>query len=204
MQAGQWLKTNYPEQATVVATYVPGFWFSAFSDKTVIAETNPVVERNVISESILDLSYEIETPFTLLRAYEAKGDISSENYVSINNVWQLETYSSTAGDYISYNVGESLKKVELNQMTRHYTLDSSQETQKTLTIVYTNDDVSVTQTQIVQNTSYPTQVTWSITSINSPISNVTLYLSTFFNLYFNYDKATEGSLMENLGLTTAT
>jgi hypothetical protein len=189
LQAGQWLKTNYPEQATVVATYVPGFWFSAFSDKTVIAETNPVVERNVISESILDLSYEIETPFTLLRAYEAKGDISSENYVSINNVWQLETYSSTAGDYISYNVGESLKKVELNQMTRHYTLDSSQETQKTLTIVYTNDDVSVTQTQIVQNTSYPTQVTWSITSINSPISNVTLYLSTFFNLYFNYDKA---------------
>ncbi len=189
LQAGQWLKTNYPEPATVVATYVPGFWFSAFCDKTVIAATDPIVERNVVSESILDLSYEIETPLTLIRAYEAKGDISSENYVSINNVWQRDTFSSTAGDYISYNVGDLNKKVELNQMTRNYTLDSSQTAQKTLTIVYVNHDVSVTQTQLIRNSSYPTQVTWDITPVNSQISNVTLYLTTFFDLYFNFDKA---------------
>jgi hypothetical protein len=189
LQAGQWLKTNYPEPATVVATYVPGFWFSAFCGKTVIAATDPVVERNVISETVLDLSHEIETPLTLLRAYEAKGDISSESLVSINNVWQRDSFSSTAGDYISYNVGDSFRKVELNQMTRHYTLDSSQTAQKTLTIVYANDDISVKQTQLVQNTSYSTQVTYSIASVNNPVSNVTLYLTTFFDLYFNFDKA---------------
>ncbi len=189
LQAGQWLKTNYPEPATVLATYVPGFWFSAFCEKTVIAATDPIVERNLITESILELSYEIETPLTLIRAYEAKGDISSENYVSVNNVWQRETYGSTAGDYISYNIGNVNKKVDLSQMTRHYTLDGSKAAQKTLTIVYTNDDVSVTQTQLVQNTSYPTQVTWNVTPAKSQINNVTVYLTTFFDLYFTYDKA---------------
>ncbi len=189
LQAGQWLKTNYPQQATVVATYVPGFWFSAFCEKTVIAATDPVVERNVISESVLDLSYEIETPLTLIRAYEAKGDISSENFVSINNVWQRAAYSSTAGDYISYNIGNVNKQVELNQMTRQYTFDSNQTAQKTLTITYANDEISVTQTQQVQNTSYPTQIRWNITPTKSQVSNVTLYLTTFFDLYFNFDKA---------------
>lgn len=189
LQAGQWLKTNYPAPANVVATYVPGFWFSAFCEKTVIAATNPIVERNVISETVLDLSHEIETPLTLIRAYEAKGDIASENYVSINNVWHRDTYSSTAGDYISYNVNGETKKVDLFQMTRNYTLDSTQAAKKTLTITYTNDEVKVTQTQIVQNASYPTQVTYTIAPVNTPVSNVTLYLSTFFDLYFNFDKA---------------
>ncbi|MCL1978383.1 MAG: hypothetical protein FWG55_09855 [Candidatus Bathyarchaeota archaeon] len=187
LQAGQWLKTNYPESATVVVTSKPGFWFGAFCEKTVIAATDPIVERNVISESILDLSYEIETPLTLIRAYEAKGDISSENYVSVNNVWQLETYCSTAGDYISYNIDGVYKKVDLSQMIRNYTLNGSQ-TAQTLTIVYTNDDVSVTQTQLVQNSSYPTQVDWVITPTNNLMSNVTLYLSIFFYLSFNFDK----------------
>jgi hypothetical protein len=189
LQAGQWLKTNYPQHATVVTTYVPGFWFSAFCEKTVIAETDPVVERNVISESVLDLSYEIETPLTLIRAYEAKGEISSENYVSINNVWQRTSYVSTDGDYISYKVNGIERQVELNQMTRQYSFDSNQTAQKTLTITYANAEVSVTETQLVQNTSYPTQIRWNITPIKNQVSNVTLYLSTFFDLYFNFDKA---------------
>jgi hypothetical protein len=34
--AGIWLKTNYPENSTVVTTEVPGFWFQEFSGKNVI------------------------------------------------------------------------------------------------------------------------------------------------------------------------
>jgi hypothetical protein len=187
LQAGQWLKTNYPETATVITTSAPGFWFSVFCEKTVIVATDPAVERTVLSESILNLSYEIETPLTLLRAYEAKGDISSENYVFVNNVWRLGTYCSTAGDFLSYTIDDVYKEVDLSQMTRQYTLEGDQAVQ-TLTIVYTNDDISVTQILLVQNTSYSTQVSWTITPVNRPVSNVTLYLSIFFYLDFNFDK----------------
>jgi hypothetical protein len=188
LQTAQWLKANYPGSATVVATAAPGFWFSVFCGKNVVVATDPAVERTVLSESILDLSYEIETSLTLLRAYEAKGNISSENYVFVNNVWRLATYCSTAGDFLSYTIDGVNKKVDLSQMTRHYTLTGDQAA-KTITIVYINNDILVTQTLLVQNTSYSTQVTWTITPVNRPVSNVSLYLTTFFFLSFNFDKA---------------
>lgn len=188
LQAGQWLKTNYPEPATVVATSAPGFWFSVFSDKNVVVATNPAIERTVLSESILDLSYEIETPLTLLRAYEAKGNVSSENYVFVNNVWRLATFCSTAGDFLSYTVDGVYKEIDLSQMPRHYSIAGNQAA-KTITIVYINDDVIVTQTLLVQNTSYYTQVNWTIAPVNSQVDNVTLYLSIFFYLSFNFEKA---------------
>ncbi len=189
LQAGDWLKNNYPQQATVVVTDVPGFWFRIYSGKNVIAATNPIVERNVISESVLDLSYEIETPLTLIRAYEAKGYITSENFVSLNKVWNRAAFGSTEGDYISYNVNGTHKQVNLSELSRQYSFDDNQTAQKSLTITFANDEISVTQTLQVQNSSYPTHTTWNITPVKNQISNVTLYLTTFFDLYFSFDKA---------------
>ena len=92
--AGVWLRNNYPGNSTVVATEIPGFWFQEFSGKNVIAQTDPTVQRNEIAESVLSLSYEIEHPQTLFRAYEAKGDIADETYISIDQVWNRISYSS--------------------------------------------------------------------------------------------------------------
>ncbi|MCL2288583.1 MAG: hypothetical protein FWC33_05390 [Candidatus Bathyarchaeota archaeon] len=188
LQAGNWLKDNYSDSATVIATAAPGFWFGIFSEKNVVVATDPAVERTVLSESILGLSYEIETPITLLRAYEAKGNISSENYVFVNDVWRPASFCSTAGDFLSYNIDDTYKEVDLSQMTRHYTLTGDKASQ-TITIIYANDDILVTQTLQIQNTSYTTQVAWTITPVNRTVSNVTLYLTIFFYLSFNFDIA---------------
>jgi len=188
LQVGQWLKTNYPESVTVVVTETPGFWFSAFCEKDVIVEINQAVERNVISESVLALSYEVETPLTLLRAYEAKGDITSEYYVSVNDVWLLGTFCSIAGDYVSYTINGVHKEVPLRQMARYYSWDSGQAAHN-LTFIYENDDITVSQSQLIQSSSYSTQIFWDITPVNAPVSDVTLYTSSFFHLYFNFDKA---------------
>jgi len=188
LQVGQWLKTHYPDDVSVVVTEAPGFWFSTFCEKNVIVEVNPAVERNVVSESVLALSYEIETPLSLLRAYGAKGDVISEYYVSDNDIWWLCTFSSIAGDYVSYNVDGVYKMVPLTQMGRYYTLDQSQIAHN-LTIVYANDDILVTQSQLIQPSSYGTQVFWNISPVGRAVSNVTLYTSTFFNLHFKFDKA---------------
>ncbi len=85
-----------------------------FSGKNVIAATDPVVERNQIAETVLDLSYELDSALaeldsasttkslTMVRAYESKGDISGENYVSINGVWERVTiFSCRCGLHIS-------------------------------------------------------------------------------------------------------
>ena len=61
--------------------------------------------------------------------------------------------------------------------------------------LYSNDYVELTQTMLVQNDSYPINVSWAVTPLNNDISNVTLYLSTYFNLQFDFDEAQIPQLM---------
>ena len=188
--AGVWLKNNYPDETTVVVTEVPGFWFQLFSGKNVIAETDPVVERNTVAASVLELAYEIENPVTLVRAYDmTKGDIADENYVSMNDVWFKISYSAADGNFISYRVdGVYRKDLNLSAFNRE-SVFNNQGSPKTLTIRYFNDEVSITQTITIKNDTYPITVDWAVSPTENEISDVSLYLSTFFNLQFSFEKA---------------
>jgi hypothetical protein len=185
--AGVWLRNNFPDETTAVVTEVPGFWFRIFSGKTVIAATDPVVDRNVISESVLDLSYEIEHPQTLVRAYEARGDISDESFVSVNDVWTRVSYSSGGGDFVSYRMNGVDMQTALANFTREVTLEKG--TSPQLVIRYVNDELAITKTISFQNNSYPINVEWALSAVKSEISNVSLYMTVFFDLGFSFEKA---------------
>jgi hypothetical protein len=47
----------------------------------------------------------------------------------------------------------------------------------------------------VQNDSYPINVSWAVTPLNNDISNVTLYLTTYFDPQFDFDEAQIPQLM---------
>jgi len=195
--AGVWLSSNFPDNTTVVVTEVPGFWFRLFSGKTVIAETDPIVERNLISAAILDLAYELEHPLTLIRAYDmTKGDISDENYVSINDVWYKVSYTAGDGNCISYTADGVYKpELKLSSFNRE-TVFEDESSPKKLIIRYFNDEVSITQTIIVQNDTYPINVTWTVSPVNSEVSNVALYVTNFFDLHFSFTEAYVPSLLD--------
>lgn len=186
--AGVWLKSNYPENSTVVATEIPGFWFKEFSGKNVIAQTDPTVQRNEIAESVLSLSYEIEHPQTLIRGYEAKGGIAEETYVSIDQVWNRVSYSSGTGDFLSYTVNGTDYKLTLSSLSKQIVFEE-QNSPKKIAFIYSNDYVALTEAVVVENTSYPLNVSWTLTPLKSEIYNATLYLSTFFDLKYDFDKA---------------
>ena len=186
--AGVWLSNNFPDEATVVVTEIPGFWFRAFSGKTVIAATNPIIQRNEVAESVLGLSYELEHPLTLVRSYEEMGDTSDENYVSINHVWNKVSYSSGDGNFISYRANGVDKKAVLSGLNREMVFDDRGSPKK-LVIRYFNDEINITQTIIVQNDSYPIDVAWTLSPLKSEVSNTALYVSIFFDLHFSFEKA---------------
>jgi hypothetical protein len=48
----------------------------------------------------------------------------------------------------------------------------------------------------VRNDSYPIRVSWALTPLSSGISNLTLYLSTFFDLQYKFDEAQIPGLMD--------
>jgi hypothetical protein len=192
--AGVWLENNYPNNAAVVVTEIPGFWFSTFSGKNIIAQTDPVVQRNEIAESVLSLSYEIQDPKNLVRAYEAKGDITDESYVSIHDVWYRVSYSSAAGNFVSFIQNGTSYNFPLSDLSRDISF-IDQSYPKKIEFTYSNEYVALMQAIIVQNDSYPIDISWSISPIRNDISNVTLYISNFFDLQFNITKAQIPQLM---------
>jgi hypothetical protein len=193
--AGVWLRNNFPGEATVVVTEIPGFWFRTFSGKTIIAATNPIIERNEVSESVLDLSYELEHPLTLVRAYEQRGEISDENYVSINHVWNRVSYSSGDGNFIINRTNGVDKKTALSGLNREIVFDD-QGSPKKLIIHYFNDEINITQTILVQNDSYPINVAWTLSPLRSDIEDVALYITTSFDLSFSFEKACISGLLD--------
>ncbi len=192
--AGVWLKTNYPENSTVIVTEIPGFWFRAFSGKHVIAQTDPIVQRNEIAESVLDLSYEIEHPQTLVRAYEAKGDIIDENYVSIDHVWNRVSYTAADGDFINFTSDGVVNVYVLSHLNREIVFDEGYP--KRMQFRYYNDYILVTQTLLVQNNSYPINVSWTLTPLKSDVYNASLYITSSFDLRFNFEKADIPGLLD--------
>jgi hypothetical protein len=192
---GVWLRNNYPENATVVVTRAPGFWFQEFSNKSVIAQTDPIVGRNEIAEAVLSLSYELENSQTLVKAYEAKGDISDENYVSLDNVWNRVSYSSATGNFLNFTQDGVNYQLQLSELSKQIVFED-QNYPKKIVFIYANDNITLTETVSAQNDSYPLDISWSITPQRSEISNVTLYLSTFFDLQFKFDKAQIPQLLD--------
>jgi len=186
--AALWLKENFPDAATTVVTEKPGSWFGIYSGKPVIAATDPIIERNVVAESVLDLSYEMEHPLTLVRAYAAKGNISDENYISIEGVWRRVSYLSAAGIFLSFRENDVNHSFVLSDLSREIVFEE-QSYPKKFVIKYFNDEVVLTESILVQNDSYPINVVWTLSPLRSEIDDVTLYISYFFDLYFSFEKA---------------
>jgi len=193
--AALWLKNNNPDPTTVVVTEVPGSWFGVFSEKTVFAETDPIVDRNVIAESVLELAYEVEHPLTLVRAYESKGAITAETYISINSVWRRVAYSSGAGDFLSYQINGDERFFELYSLHREIIFEDKNNPKKII-IHYFNEEVDLYQTMVFNNKSYPINVTWTILAKTADLTEIKLYLSTFCDLSFSFKEAYVPSILD--------
>jgi hypothetical protein len=160
-----------------------------------IAQTEAAEGTNEIAQSILSLSYSIQDSQTLLKAYEANGYVSYENYVSINQIWYRVSYCSTDGDFISFTQNGTNYQFPLSALSSEVSFDEQSHPAK-IELLYSNNYVDLTDTMLVQNDSYPINVSWAVTPLNNDISNVTLYLSTYFDLQFDFDKVQIPQLMD--------
>lgn len=195
MDAGLWLRENYPENTSVVVTKVPGFWFQEFSGKNVTAQTDETVQYMDAAEAVLTLAYELDHSQTMLKAYQAKGDTLDEYYVSMSGVWKRVSFSSGSGDEFSYTLNGVRHEVKLNQFSKEVVF-LDQTDPKSITFVFTNGDVVLTKVISVHNDSYQFDVAWTVTPINGEITDATLYLSTLFDLQYKLEVADIPGLLD--------
>ncbi len=130
-----------------------------------------------------------------MKAYQAKGDISDENYVSMDNVWNRVSYSSANGNFLNYTQNGVDSQLQLSELSKQIVFED-QSNPKKIEFIYANDNITLTETVTAQNDRYPLGISWSITPQRSEISNITLYLSTFFDLQFKFDKAQIPQLLD--------
>jgi hypothetical protein len=195
-QAGTWLNQNKADQfANVVVSQNPGHWFWVYSGLNVSAETDPVVQWNYNAECVLDMSYELQHPLTMTRVYEAKNDISSENYVSINDVWRRATYFPESTSFVSYrNENGSLQTYTFSDLNRTISMDEKDYPKK-ITVTYSSNDFTLTENVLMENYSYPLNFTWALSATRADLNYPTLHLSEYFDQSLSFDKATLPGLL---------
>ena len=194
--AAVWFNQNYPDDnTTIVTTRSPGDWFAIFSGKNVISQTYDWEGTNLIADSILNFDYAMQNPQTIVKAYESNGYTADDYYVSINQLWRRVSYSSLDGDFLSYNQNGVDYRFALSDLNRAISFDN-QSNPKAIEFRFFNNQVALTQTILVQNNSCPINVSWSLFPLNDEISNVKLYLTTYLDLQFNFDKVQIPQLMD--------
>ncbi len=190
-QAGDWIKKNFPDQsARIVLTQKPGIMFSLYSGKQIIAQTDPIVEWNNRAECVLDLSYEMEHPLTLFRAYEAAvGNDSEDNFVSKDMVWTRATYVPLDNAYLSFrDESDSLHQFWLSTLDRAVYYDNSSMPKK-VTVKYSAVDFELYENVLMGNESYPLTVTWELHALGKPLNYAKLYVSYYFDQRLSFKKA---------------
>jgi hypothetical protein len=185
--AAVWLRNNFPDAQTIVVTEKPGSWFGVYSGKMVIAQTDPTVEWNAVAESVLDFSYEIQHPLTMVRTLEAKDLLSDEICVSINNVWRRVSFLSEQEVSVSFNQNNVTYNFNLSDLNRNIAFEETGSPK--FVIAYSNDEILLTKTILVHDDSYSIDVVWELTPLKSEISNASLYISSRFDASFFFGKA---------------
>lgn len=193
LDVGVWIKNNYPENINVTCTEIPGFWLQVFSGKDVIAQTDLAVQRMEAAEAVLTLSYELEHSQTLVKAYQAKGDILDEKYVSLDEVWSKVTFSSGSGDFLLYTLNGVDYKIPIAQLSKEIHFENNT---NSITFIFGNDDVVLNKTISSQDDSYAFDVSWSMTPLKKDVCNASLYLTTNFELKYHFEKADIPGLMD--------
>ncbi len=187
-QAAMWLRENYADQnVKVVVSEKPGTWFGIYAEKPVIAQTDHAVDWIVNAESVLDLSYELLQPVTMLRVYESAGNITEENYIYANMIWTP----------VSYFAADSARITFRDSQTNYYSYALSDLKQTTTTNIasyplsisreYKGEEFTLIQKTSASNNSYPMTVRWQFTALNKELNNVVLSLNYNFEPSFVFN-----------------
>ena len=189
-QAATWLTQNNPEPtATAVVSENPGHWFWVYTNMNVTTETDPVVQWNSTAECMLDFTYELEHPLTMVRVYEAKTGVSDENWILTNNVWQQATSFPLDNAEVSYQDQNAVwHKVYLSNLTRTISMDMV-DWPKEITISYAAQDFTLQENILMTNDTYPVTVTWRLSATNGDLNYASLFLSEYFDAKYSFTKA---------------
>jgi hypothetical protein len=188
-QVGTFINQNFNQYDFGVVTHNPGNWLAQVSNRPMIVKADPLVDLSYNADSVLDLSYEIMHPLSTIKVYDAKTNVTDENFFITNMVWKRATLLQPSDSFVSYREPDgSLMVYPLATMNRSITMDIVNYP-KRITVYYQGENVSLTQNFLVQNSSYPVTVQWQITATKHDLHYISLYLCQYMDPIYMWNKA---------------
>ncbi|MEM2911431.1 MAG: hypothetical protein QW146_02880 [Candidatus Bathyarchaeia archaeon] len=190
-QAGLWLKNNFHGKSTVIVTEKPGLFFGMISGKSAVMETDPIVERNALAETVLNLAYEMENPLMLFRVYEVRMPYELDRCDLLeHNVWRRASFLYDEESSLSYTENDGEKfYTRLSDLARKIIWVDGDD-RKTLQVqYYSQGNFILAQNIEMWGNRIPINFNWTFTSLNKNINDLKIYLSIHFDLYFSFEKA---------------
>ncbi len=196
-QVASWINKNSIDPAlSVVVSQKPGHWFGEYTGRNILAETDPVVDWNVNSECVLDMSYEMAHSLSMIRVYEAKANISDEVYGQMNMVWTPITFFPVNEACFTYTDDNGVvHSYLLSDLQRTISMDAFHNP-KTVVIEYYGNDFALTEILEMDNDTYPVTVTWQIAALTQDLTYPKLYLSEYFDPKLSFTEANIPGLLD--------
>lgn len=188
--AGFWLKNVYPYKANILIAEKPGSFFEIVSDKTAIIEFSPLVQREVVAETVLNLAYEVEHPFTLFRVYEVRMPYELEQYnVLIHNVWNRAAFLFDEETVLYYIKDGKEFSAKIPDLERKILWNEEKGSRKLQIQYISKNEFILIENVEAKNAKIPMHVNWTLKPLCDEIKNVSFHLSIHFDLYRSFERA---------------
>ena len=188
--AGFWLKTAYPYEASILIAEKPGSFFEIVSGKSAIIEFNPLVQREDVAETVLNLAYEVEHPFTLFRVYEIRMPYELEQYnVLIHGVWNRAAFLFDDETFLSYTKDGKEFSAKIPDSERKIIWTEDEGSRKLQLQYFSKNEFILIENIEAKNAKIPIYISWTFTPLCDEIKNVSFHLSIHFDLYRSFERA---------------
>ncbi len=195
--SGLWVKQHSVPDGTVITTRSPGSWFYIFSDHRTIQETDPIVARTAVAETLLYSFYEMENSLTLTREFDPISQSAGQAiYVSRFNIWKKAlSIPNSQSRFIYVNPFGLWMKIPFSQTEENIYWRQNSTDEAQLVSEYVHELFKVEKVVTFSSNSSVVNIEWNIEA-HQNLASVKLEFDNYMEPSLNFKEALVPGFLE--------
>ena len=195
--SGLWVKQHSVPDGTVITTRSPGSWFYIFSDHRTIQETDPLVARTAVAETLLYSFYEMENSFTLTREFDPINQNAGQAiYVSRFNIWKKAlSIPNSQASFIYVNPFGLWMKIPLSETEENIYWRQNSTDEAQLVSEYVHELFTVEKVVTFSSNSSVVDIEWNIEA-HQNLASVKLVITNCLEPSLHFKEALVPGVLE--------
>ncbi len=195
--SGLWVKQHSVPDGTVITTRSPGSWFYIFSDHRTIQETDPIVARTAVAETLLYSFYEMENSLALTREFDPVSPSAGQAiYVSRFNIWKKAmSIPNSQASFIYVNPFGLWMKIPLSETDENIYWKQNSTDEAQLVSEYVHELFTVEKVVTFSSNSSAVDIEWNIEA-HQNLASVKLAVTNYMEPSLDFKEALVPGVLE--------